>query len=265
MSLARKIGADFYTSYEDMIASEKLDAVYLCSPTFYHCVMALSALRKGIHVFCEKPIAMNTEEAGRMCREARRTGRLLVVGYNRRFSPTYQVVKRFCEQNRLEVLLLEKELGAFLDVSKATYGKRAAEDARLLGPEIMEFGVHFIDLAKWIAGDVVRCHFSQSAIDGVRGQYGNAVAVFDHRKGPRSVLCFSLAGGKPVERCTAIADRGTCETSGGMYGKSSATLTCPASAWRNFNPRPTCSRPGDSSKRTVSSSKPFGKAGPCLT
>jgi predicted dehydrogenase len=123
------------------------------------------------------------------------------------------------------VLLLEKELGAFLNVSTAAYGKRTAEDARLLGPEIMEFGVHFVDLAKWIAGEVVRCQFSQSAIDGVRGQFGNAVAVFDHRKGPRSILCFSLAGGKPVERCTAIADRGTCETSGGMYGKSSVTLT----------------------------------------
>ena len=63
LGLAGRLGAEFYRSYEKMISSESLDAVYICSPTIFHKAMALTALRRGCHVFCEKPIAMTVEEA----------------------------------------------------------------------------------------------------------------------------------------------------------------------------------------------------------
>lgn len=225
LALASRLGADFYTSYEKMISSETLDAVYICSPTIFHKAMALTALRRGCHVFCEKPIAMNVEEAEEMCSEARRNARFLVVGYNRRFSPTYQRIKKFSEENRLNILLLEKTRGALVNTSRAVYDKKVKREARTLGPEIMEFGIHFVDLAKWIGGRVTKAYFSGSKIPGVRAVLGSAVAVFDHQNGQRSILYFSLAGGKAMERSTAIADYKTCESFGGMYGTSKVVIT----------------------------------------
>jgi UDP-N-acetylglucosamine 3-dehydrogenase len=225
LSLASGIGAHFFDSYEKMIASETLDAVYLCTPTVDHRLMAVAALRRGCHVFCEKPVALSVEEVAEMCSEARRNARLLVVGYNRRFSPTYRRLKRFSEENRINLLLLEKIRGTFVNTSKGDYSHRAAREARTLGPEVMEFGVHFVDLAKWIGGRVTRACFSGSRIPGVKVSRGNAVAILEHESGQRSILCFSLAGGRPAERSMAIGDRSTCETFGGMYGMSKVVIT----------------------------------------
>jgi len=225
LALASLVGASFYESYQKMIDSETLDAVYICSPTVYHKQMALAAFRKGCHVFCEKPIAMKIEDAEAMCHEAHRNNRLLVVGYNRRFSPTYQRVKGFSEENKVSILLLEKTRGAFVNTSKAAYDEKAKREAKALGPDIMEFGVHFVDLAKWIGGRVVKAYFTGSKIAGVEASLGSAVAVFDHAQGQRSILYFSLAGGKSMERSTAIADEGTCETFGGMFGISTVLIT----------------------------------------
>ena len=225
LALAGRLGAEFYKSYEKMINSETLDAVYICSPTIFHKSMAVTALRRGCHVFCEKPIAMNVEEAEEMCSAARQNERLLVVGYNRRFSPTYQRIKKFSEENRLNLLLLEKTRGVLLDISRAAYDKKAKREARNLGPEIMEFGIHFVDLAKWIGGRVPRAYFSGSKIPGIKAVLGSAVAVFDHQNDQRSILYFSLGGGKALERSTAIADDKTCETFGGMYETSQVVIT----------------------------------------
>ena len=223
--LASDIGANFYQDYQEMFEREKLNAVYICSPTVFHKKMTLVALRRGYHVFCEKPIAMNVDEAKTMCEEARQNSRILFIGYNRRFSPTYQKVKKFSKEGRIDILLLEKARGAFVNVAKTTYNRTAKKEIKLLGPEMMEFGVHFVDLAKWICGEVTKAYFSSNKIPGVSACAGNGIAVFEHKEGQKSIMYFTLAGGKSLERSVAITDDSTCETFGGMFGKSQVIIT----------------------------------------
>jgi len=225
LSLASHIGANFYHNYQEMFEEENLSAVYICSPTVFHKEMAVAALRRGYHVFCEKPIAMNVDEAKAMCEEARRNSRILFIGYNRRFSPTYQKVKKFSEERGVNILLLEKIRGTFVNTSKTAYNQIAKKEIKLLGPEIMEFGVHFVDLAKWICGEVTKTYFSSNKIPGISACAGNGIAVFEHKKGQKSIMYFTLAGGKSSERSVAIADDSTCETFGGMFEKSRVIVT----------------------------------------
>lgn len=225
LSLASGIGANFYQDYQEMFEEENLNAVYICSPTVFHKEMTVTALKRGYHVFCEKPIAMNVDEAKAMCNEARRNSHILFIGHNRRFSPTYQKVKKFSEERRINILLLEKIRGAFVNIGKTDYNQIAKKESELLGPEIMEFGVHFVDLAKWICGKVTKAYFSSNKIPEVPACAGNGIAVFEHKEGQKSIMYFTLAGGKSSERSVTIADDSTCETFGGMFGKSQVIIT----------------------------------------
>jgi len=225
LSLASDIGANFYQDYEEMFEGENLNAVYVCSPTILHKEMTVTALKKGYHVFCEKPIAMNVDEAAAMCSEAHQNSRILFNGYNRRFSPTYQKVKKFSEERRINIFLLEKIRGEFVKMDKASYNRMAEKDIKLLGSEIMEFGVHFVDLAKWICGKVTKAYFSSNEIPGVPACAGNGIAVFEHKEGQKSIMYFTLAGGKSSERSVTIADDSTCQTFGGMFEKNQVIIT----------------------------------------
>lgn len=225
LSLASDIGANFYQDYEEMFERENLKAVYVCSPTIFHKEMTITALKRGYHVFCEKPIAMNVDEAKAMCNKAGQSSRILFNGYNRRFSPTYQKVKKFSQQKRINIFLLEKIRGEFVNMDKAVYNRIIEKQIKLLGSEIMEFGVHFVDLAKWIGGKVTKTYFSSNKISGVPACAGNGIAVFEHEKGQKSIMYFTLAGGKSSERSVAIADDSTCQTFGGMFGKSQVIIS----------------------------------------
>jgi len=73
-----------FQNWEDMLASADLDAVSIAVPTFLHEPIAVAALKQGIHVLSEKPIARNTAEGQRMVDAARKAGRVLDVAFNHR-------------------------------------------------------------------------------------------------------------------------------------------------------------------------------------
>src|SRR6478735_370414 len=71
--------AKVYASYTDMMDAEKLDGISVCTPNYAHCEPTVEALKRGIHVLCEKPIAMNSEEAQIMVDAARESKHLLTI------------------------------------------------------------------------------------------------------------------------------------------------------------------------------------------
>ena len=89
-----------YTSVEDMVNSlPELDAVSVCvwNCNHYECTMA--ALRAGKHVLCEKPLAMNEAQAQEMHDFAKAQGKLLMVGFVRRFMYETEELKRLTDEN----------------------------------------------------------------------------------------------------------------------------------------------------------------------
>lgn len=224
LNLAKGIGATFFQDYAEMVESDSLDAVYICSPTIYHREMAEQAFERGLHVFCEKPVAINKEDAEAICAAAQSSSRILSLGYNRRYSPTYKKVKEFSEERGVHILLLEKVRSHFVNSTKSAFDEKALKEADVMGSELLEFGTHFVDLAKWICGDVVKAHYSRSDIEGVTAYPGNGIAVFEHKNGSTTMMYLTQAGGEPKEHSVAISDDSTCETSGGMFDKSTVRI-----------------------------------------
>ncbi|HLZ73314.1 MAG TPA: Gfo/Idh/MocA family oxidoreductase [Dehalococcoidia bacterium] len=76
-----------FTSYDALLELDGLDAVSITSPPHTHHEMTLAALRAGKHVLCEKPFAMNQDEAEEMLAEAQRTGLAAMVDHEFRWVP----------------------------------------------------------------------------------------------------------------------------------------------------------------------------------
>ena len=90
-----------YTDYREMLEREDLDAVSVCTPNKYHAPVAIAALRQGLHVFCEKPLARTATEARAMVRLARETGRILATGYRYREQAEARAAKRVVDAGEL--------------------------------------------------------------------------------------------------------------------------------------------------------------------
>ncbi|MEL6655758.1 MAG: Gfo/Idh/MocA family oxidoreductase [Bacteroidota bacterium] len=89
-----------YEDFYDMLEKEELDAVVLTTPDFWHMQHAVDAMEAGLHVYCEKAMSNNMEDARKMAEGMKRTGMLLQIGRQRRSNDRY----RFTHQ-----VLLEKE------------------------------------------------------------------------------------------------------------------------------------------------------------
>jgi len=81
-------------SLTELGSAAEVDAVLICSPPDTHCSLAAEALRRGAHVIIEKPMAVATREADSLVGLARQVGRKVFVGFNRRFRPQYEKLRR---------------------------------------------------------------------------------------------------------------------------------------------------------------------------
>ncbi|MBC8468463.1 MAG: Gfo/Idh/MocA family oxidoreductase [Planctomycetes bacterium] len=79
-----------YTDYRDMLDKEKdLDAVIVATPDFWHSPHTVACLEAGLHVYCETAMSNTVEDAAKMVKAVRRTGKLLQIGCQRRSNPRY--------------------------------------------------------------------------------------------------------------------------------------------------------------------------------
>ena len=83
-----------YTDFKEMIDNEQLDAVDISTPNYLHSIVAVYAMERGLHVFCEKPDAVSVEEALKMKEASERTGKILMVMRNNRYYTNSQYLKK---------------------------------------------------------------------------------------------------------------------------------------------------------------------------
>jgi predicted dehydrogenase len=93
-AFADEFGVETYADYEDMLDSEDLDAVNIVTPHTLHHEMARAALERGLHVLVEKPMVTTTADARDLVDLADERERVLQIGYQRHFHPTFVEMKR---------------------------------------------------------------------------------------------------------------------------------------------------------------------------
>ena len=86
-------GATIYGTATELLARERLDFVDICTPPSAHAPIALAAFERGLHVLCEKPLALTPQQADAMAQAAIRANRVLYPGHSYRHAPVIQTVR----------------------------------------------------------------------------------------------------------------------------------------------------------------------------
>jgi predicted dehydrogenase len=175
-ALAERFGVpDVVTDIEDLLELD-MDAVIVATPNHLHEPHVLSALRAGVNVLCERPVALTTRGVERILAAAERSGRKLVVGTNHRFRSDVQQLARFLEGG---------ELGQMLAVRAGDYRFRHAAGGWRLsraeagGGAFLEQGLAQLDLALWLA-DFPKIARVTAIADSPRGTSGVEDSMFTH-------------------------------------------------------------------------------------
>ncbi len=93
-------GIGLYNDFGKMLAETRLDAVSITLPTYLHCQYTLKALKAGLNVMCEKPMAMTVAECQKMVDAAAKSKKILQVGHCIRFWPEYAYVKKIVDSGK---------------------------------------------------------------------------------------------------------------------------------------------------------------------
>lgn len=94
--------ARLYPTYQAMLDAEKdLDIVDIATPPYMHAEIAVAALKKGMHVLCEKPLAVNTAEARKMLNAATENKRVLFPCHNYKHAPVVKVIEDTIQSGRI--------------------------------------------------------------------------------------------------------------------------------------------------------------------
>ncbi len=135
-----------FTDFDNMLALEELDGIVIVSPSFLHTKQIEAALAAGKHVFSEKPLGITVQE----CRKAEKavekySGRVFMLGFMRRFDPSYQYAKMKVENGEIGRIIMLRSYSQdpekFIDGAIAYAGHS--------GGEFLDMAVHDIDLARW--------------------------------------------------------------------------------------------------------------------
>ena len=81
--------------------SLNLDDVHICTPNVSHCPIAVDSFAAGLNVICEKPMAATTEDAQKMMDAWKASGKLFTIGYQNRYRPEVQALKKIVEAGEL--------------------------------------------------------------------------------------------------------------------------------------------------------------------
>ena len=136
-----------FKDYRDLLKLD-LDAVYVCTPNRSHSEIAVAALEAKKHVMCEKPMAINYAEALKMAEAAKRSGKLLTVGYQNRYRSDTQFLKKECAAGALGDIYYAKAR-SIRRRAVPTWGVFLNEFEQGGGP-LIDIGTHSLDLTLWM-------------------------------------------------------------------------------------------------------------------
>lgn len=168
--------AKITTDWRDVIEDPSIDVIHNCTPNALHDEINLAAIRKGKHIYAEKPLSMNTEHARRLAEEAEKIGVANGVNYQYRMNMAVQEMKNRIANGKSGRILFAG--GCYLQdslVRSTDYTKRRVPEtspARAL----LDIGVHWADTISYVLGQpIVRVYAKMYThhpirIDKVTGQ-----------------------------------------------------------------------------------------------
>lgn len=140
--------AKVYENYKDLLEDETIELVHVLTPNRSHSFITIDALNAGHNVVCEKPMAKTYKEAKEMVDTAKKTGKMLTIGYQYRCGKEALYLKRACENDDLGEIYFAKA-HALRRRAVPTWGVFLDEFEQGGGP-LIDIGTHALDMTLWM-------------------------------------------------------------------------------------------------------------------
>ena len=212
-------GGKAYGSYEELVADESVDAIYVATPHPAHKENVVLALNAGKPVLCEKPLAVNAQEAQEMVAAAAANKVALMEAMWSRFLPHYAQVRE---------IVASGILGKILTVH-ADHGQRLADqniprlvDPLLAGGALLDLGIYPVSFAHMILSNPTKITASGVLTD--RGVDGQTSMIFDYSSGAQAILNTTMLEQTPC-RAVVAGVNGRLEIDRVFYSPTSMRVT----------------------------------------
>lgn len=193
---ANTFGGTAYGSYEELVADSSIDAIYVATPHPAHHDNVILALNAGKPVLCEKPFAVNAQQAQAMVDAAAKNKVALMEAMWARFLPHYAKVRE---------IIASGVLGPILSIH-ADHGQRLADqgiarlvDPQLAGGALLDLGIYPISFAHMILGNPTS--ITSKAVMTDRGVDAQTSMIFSYDNGAQAVLTTTMIEQTP---CRAV-------------------------------------------------------------
>jgi predicted dehydrogenase len=150
-----------FSDYHDLFSV--VDAVCICTPNKFHAEITMAAFEAGVHVLCEKPMALHREECEAMIIASKKADKVLAIAYHYRFMQEAQAAKKAMEDVgtplviRVQALRRRKVPGWGVFTNKDLQG----------GGSLIDYGCHLLDLALWLIGNPKHTTVTGTAYNGL--------------------------------------------------------------------------------------------------
>jgi predicted dehydrogenase len=138
-----------FKTYQELLADKEVDAISICTWNVLHAEIAIAALEAGKHVLVEKPLCRTIEEAEKIKKMVEKTGKILQVGFVRRYAENTKLIKAFLDNGDLGDLYYAK---ASCIRRLGNPGGWFADKEKSGGGPLMDLGVHMIDICWYLMG-----------------------------------------------------------------------------------------------------------------
>jgi UDP-N-acetyl-2-amino-2-deoxyglucuronate dehydrogenase len=217
--LADKHQAKAYYSVEEMLAGGECDVISVCSPNGLHATHSIMALNAGFHVLCEKPMAINSQDAGEMLRVAEHNNKRVFVIKQNRFNPPVAAIKQAIDQGRFGKIF-SVQLSCFWNRNFEYYANSWKGTKVLDGGTLYTQFSHFVDLLYWLIGDIksVKAFADNFAHKDVIEFEDTGVVILRFRNNALGTINYTVNSyGKNMEgSLTIFGEKGTVKI-GGQY------------------------------------------------
>ena len=184
--LAAECGCAWTADPREAIGRADVDVVVVSTVNKVLAPVTVAAAAAGKHVLCEKPLGRNADEAGQMVEAASKAGVLLKTGFNHRHHPAIWEAHELCAGGAVGPLMFIRAV--YGHWGRPDYDKEWRADAELCGGgELLDQGVHVIDLCRWFMGDFSSAFAATGTYYWDLGYFGPGQAEGSQGAGPRQL------------------------------------------------------------------------------
>jgi myo-inositol 2-dehydrogenase / D-chiro-inositol 1-dehydrogenase len=227
-----------YTDYRQLLKKDEVEVVFIATPQFAHRQIAIEAFNAGKHVYCEKPMALTTEECDDMIKSSKKAKKILMIGQQMRYHAHLNKMKAVIDSGEIgkPVMMWLKEFrNPFPETMKWAF------DKKMSGGLLLEKNCHHFDLFNWfMAAEPVKVYTSGNQ-DVIHRPFGikstildNAWVTVDYANGGRAMLGICMFAGLAHAREGGV---GTHIRDIGLIGEKGMMRTEGTDLGRNFEVR----------------------------